>query len=169
MQVSMIMAMDKAKLIGKHGGMPWKISSDLKYFKRVTMGKPLIMGRVTFDSLGRPLPGRPNIVLTRDETWTADGVEAVHTLEVAFSAARKHHGDEMMVIGGASLCQLAMPHTRRLYLTVIDHQFVDGDTWLDSFHWRDWKEVSNEAHDETDQGGYKFTYYVLDRLDPQDS
>ncbi len=159
----MMMAMDSARLIGKDGGLPWKISSDLKYFKQVTMGKPLIMGRVTYDSLGRPLPGRPNIVLTRDESWQTEGVETVHTLEQAFSAARKHEGDEMMVIGGATLCEIAIPHIQRLYLTVIDHEFSGGDTWLDSFHWDDWAERSKESHDETDQGGYRFTYYVLER------
>lgn len=163
MRVSMIMAMDSARLIGQQGGLPWKISSDLKYFKRVTMGKPLIMGRVTFDSLERALPGRPNIVLSRDEAWQAEGVETTNTLEQAFNAARKYDASEMMVIGGASLCKIAIPHTERLYLTVIDHQFPDGDTWLDSFHWADWTESSKELHDETDQGGYKFTYYVLER------
>lgn len=163
MRISMIMAMDNAKLIGKEGGLPWKISTDLQYFKRVTMGKPMIMGRVTFASLGRPLPGRPHIVVTRDQDWHFDGVEAVHSLEQAFTAAKKYDGDEVMIIGGASLCEVAIRHTERLYLTIIDHQFADGDTWLDSFHWDDWVEVSAEAHDETDAGGYRFTYYVLER------
>ncbi len=163
MRVSMIMAMDNAKLIGKGGGMPWDISTDLQYFKRVTMGKPMIMGRVTFDSLGRPLPGRPHIVVTRDPDWQFDGVEVAHSLEKAFTAASNHEGDEVMVIGGASLCAAAMKNTERLYLTVIDHLFADGDTWLNSFDWDDWTKVSADVRDETEAGGYKCTYYVLER------
>ena len=81
MRISMIMAMDVNRLIGKDGGMPWHISADLKYFKRITMGKPVIMGRRTFDSLGKPLPGRPNIVITRSKDWTAAGVQVAASLE----------------------------------------------------------------------------------------
>ncbi len=162
MRISMVMAMDRAKLIGKEKGMPWHIPSDLQYFKNVTMGKPVIMGRVTYESIGRPLPGRHSIVLSRDKAWAADQVETVHSLADAFAAARKHPGDEMMVIGGASLCALAMPYTERLYLTIVDHEFADGDTWLDSFNQSHWNEVSREAHDETSQGGYRYTYFVLD-------
>ena len=163
MKISMIMAMDNAKLIGKDGGMPWKISNDLQYFKRVTMGKPMIMGRITFDSLGKPVPGRPHIVLTRDQNWHYDNVESVQTLDDAFAAARCHDGDEMMVIGGASLCKLAMPHVQCLYLTVIDHQFDEGDTWLDSFNWDEWTETSAKSYDETSDGGYRYVHYVLER------
>lgn len=161
----MIMAMDKAKLIGSKSGLPWHISSDLKYFKRTTMGKPMIMGRVTYESIGRPLPGRPNIVLTSDARWRADGVEVVHSLDDAIAAARSHSAQEMMVIGGASICALAMPQTERLYLTLIDHEFAAGDTWLTSFDWNEWTEISSESHDETDGGGYRYTYYVLERID----
>ena len=162
MKISMIMAMDNAKLIGKDGDMPWKISNDLKYFKQVTMGKPMIMGRVTFDSLGKPVPGRPHIVLTRDQNWQYENVESVQSLEDAFSAARRHDGDEMMVIGGASLCKIAMPHVQCLYLTVIDHLFDNGDTWLDSFNWDDWSEVSAKPSDETAEGGFRYIHYVLE-------
>ena len=162
MRHSMVMAMDCNKLIGKAGGMPWHISSDLKYFKRITMDKPVVMGRVTFDSLGKPLSGRANIVITRDAAWSSPGVEVVGSLEEGLDAARKQGSDEVMVIGGASICQLAMPVTERLYLTVIEHEFT-GDTWLNSFDWNDWTVVSTDPHDERDNGGYQFCYYVLDR------
>ena len=165
MQISMVMAMDNNCLIGKDGGMPWHISSDLKYFKRITMGKPLIMGRKTFDSLGRPLPGRPNIVVTRNKEWAVENVEVASGLEEAFELAKKHGVNEAMVIGGASLCELAMPYTDRLYLTIIDHEFEGGDTWLQSYRADDWHEVLSEQHDETEQGGYRFTYYILERAD----
>ncbi len=163
MRISMMMAMDTRNLIGKEGGMPWHISSDLQYFKRVTMGKPVIMGRVTYDSIGRPLPGRANIVVTRNNQWSVDGVRTAASLHEAYDVARTQSAEEMMVIGGASLCQAAMPDTERLYLTVIDHEFPDGDTWLDSFNWQDWTVTSVDKHDETADGGYRFAYYVLDR------
>jgi len=163
MRISMIMAMDVNRLIGKDGGMPWHISADLKYFKRITMGKPVIMGRRTFDSLGKPLPGRPNIVITRSKDWTAAGVQVAASLEQAFQFAQEHDADEMMVVGGASICQEAIEYVERLYLTVIDHEFSDGDTWLKSYQPEDWQEVSSEAHDETADGGYRFTYSILEK------
>jgi len=162
LRISMMMAMDRNKLIGKDGGMPWHISSDLQYFKRLTMGKPIIMGRVTFESLGKPLPGRKNIVITRDSTWKAAGAEIVGSLEDSFQMAAKHDAEEAMVIGGAAICKLAMPLVERLNLTVIEHEF-SGDTWLDSFDWNDWHTVDSDPRDERDQGGYQFCYYVLDR------
>ena len=164
MRISMIMAMDTNRLIGKDGSMPWHISAELKYFKRITMGKPVIMGRKTFDSLGKPLPGRPNIVITRNEDWAVTGVQRASSLEQAIQFAREHQSDELMVIGGASVCQEAMPFIERLYLTVIDHEFSDGDTWLQSYQSEDWQEVSSEAHDETSDGGYRFTYRVLESV-----
>lgn len=161
MQISMFMAMDRNQLVGHQGTMPWKISSDLQYFKRMTMNKPLVMGRVTFESLGGVLPGRPHIVITRDRQWQHEGVEVVHSLDDGIAAANRHEGDELMIIGGADICAQAMPRTQRLYLTVIDHEF-EGDRWLDSFHWQDWQEVSRQDNDETDSGGYRFSYLVLE-------
>jgi len=157
-----MMAMDCNKLIGKADGLPWHISSDLKYFKRVTMGKPVIMGRVTFESIGKPLPGRSNIVITRNKVWGVSGVEVVRSLQEGLDVASEQGAEEAMVIGGASVCQLAMPYTERLYLTVIEHEFA-GDTWLDSFDLNDWAIASTDPHDERAEGGYQFCYYVLDR------
>ncbi len=160
---SMVMAMDLNRLIGKDGGLPWHISADLKYFKRITMGKPVIMGRKTYDSIGKPLPGRPNIVITRSNEWSAEGVQIAKSLAHSFELAAEHSAEEVMIIGGASICQEAMPLTDRLYLTVIDHEFDGGDTWLQSYQPEDWHQVSSEAHDETDEGGYRYEYRVLER------
>ena len=162
MRLSMVMAMDINRLVGKDGGLPWHISSDLQYFKRVTMGKPVIMGRRTYDSMGKPLPGRPNIVITRNKDWSVEGVQRASSLEEAFELAAGHTEEEIMVIGGASICAEAMQHTDRLYLTVIDHEF-DGDTWLESYQPDQWQQVSSEAHDETADGGYRYTYNVFER------
>ena len=164
----MFMAMDRNKLVGRGGDMPWQISSDLQYFKRMTMSKPLVMGRVTFESLGGVLPGRPHVVVTRDENWQYSGVEVVNTIEQGIAAARRHEGDELMIIGGADICAQVMPFTERLYLTVIDHAF-EGDRWLDSFDWGDWKEISRDEQDETSDGGYRFTWYVLESAVDSDS
>lgn len=163
MRVSMIMAMDLNQLIGKEGRMPWDISAELKYFKRITMGKPVIMGRKTFDSIGKALPGRPNIIITRDKNWSAAEVQTAESLEQAFKLAESHDADELMVIGGASICEQAMPYTQRLYLTEIEHEFEDGDTWLTSFKPGDWHRQSTEAHDETADGGYRYSYNVYER------
>lgn len=161
---SMVMAMDLNRLIGKDGGMPWHISADLKYFKRITMGKPVIMGRKTYDSIGKPLPGRPNIVITRNSDWSAEGVQTAGSLDQAFEFAAVYESEEVMVIGGATICKEAMSYTDRLYLTVVNHEFEGGDTWLDSYQSDEWQQVSSESHDETAEGGYRYTYNVLERI-----
>lgn len=173
--LSMAMAMDKNKLLGKDNSMPWHIPGEQVHFKAITMGKPIIMGRKTFDSIGRPLPGRPNFVVTRNREWQAEGVIACLSLEIAIEAATKlveAHDDvdgqgddgsdakEIVVIGGAGLCREAMPITDRIYLTHIDHAY-DGDVWFDSFNWDDWRETSRQANEHE---GLKYDYLVLDRI-----
>ena len=164
-----MMAMDKNRLIGKAGAMPWHIPGELAYFKRVTMGKPVIMGRKTFESIGKPLPGRSNIVVTRNRNWSAENVIVVHDLDTAVQSAEDiclsdaTAASEMVIIGGAGLCRDAMPITERLYLTVIDHAF-EGDIWLDSFHWDDWQVLSQDVQDEQNTGGLPVTYWVLEKL-----
>jgi len=161
MTLSMVMVMDRNQLIGANGTMPWHLPSELQYFKSVTMGKPIIMGRKTHESIGRALPGRTNIVVTGNADYTSEGVEVVQSLEAAIELAQQHLDDsgEIMVIGGAQLCQLAMPKTTKLYLTEIDATF-DGDTWLDSYRSDEWVESSCD-HREAD--GYRLSYRVLER------
>jgi len=164
----MAMAMDRDRLIGKDDAMPWHVPGEQAHFKAITLGKPILMGRRTHESIGRPLPGRTNIVLTRDRDWRADGVVVAHSLDEAFERGRRiarepdTRADEIVVIGGAALCRDAMAHTARLYLTVIDETF-DGDTWLDAFDERDWREVSREEPDPAITGGYRIAYRVLER------
>ena len=166
MRISMMMAMDNNQLIGRGGTMPWHISAELQYFKRITMGKPIIMGRNTYNSIGKPLPGRHSIVVTRNTSLADEGLQVAASLEQAFQLASEYSSDEMMVVGGATLCEAAMPYTEQLYLTVIDHEFENGDTWLKSYKSDEWEEVSSESNDETDQGGYRFVYYVMKRRSP---
>lgn len=172
--VAMMLAMDNNKLIGKNNGMPWHIPGEQVYFKSVTMGKPIIMGRKTYESIGRPLPGRPNLVVTRNAEWQAEGVQVFASLNAAIEAgaqfhagnksgsvAKEHGGElpEVMIIGGAGLCREAMPQTQRIYLTLIDNEY-EGDIWFDSFEWNDWTERSRE---DKDHEGLKYAYLVLER------
>ncbi|MFK8083876.1 MAG: dihydrofolate reductase [Granulosicoccus sp.] len=167
-EIAMMMAMDKNRLIGKAGGLPWHVPGELAYFKRVTLGKPVIMGRKTFESIGKPLPGRTNIVVTRNTDWMAEDVVVRHDLDSAVLKAREvclseaTRANEMVVIGGAGLCRDAMAITRRLYLTVIDQEF-EGDTWLDSFSWDDWQIASKDVQDVQTTGGLPVTYWVLEK------
>lgn len=167
-RLSMVLAMDKNQLIGKGDAMPWHIPGELAYFKQITMGLPLVMGRKTFDSIGRPLPGRPNYVVTRNTQWNAPGVSVCFSLEEAVVSAAEYNAlqaaetqskRDIMIIGGAGLCREAMPDTDRIYLTLIDHEY-DGDVWFDSFDWKDWREISRQ---DNEHEGLKFSYYVLDR------
>lgn len=170
--VAMMMAMDRNRLIGKDGGMPWHVPGEQAYFKAVTMGKPMVMGRVTHESIGRVLPGRTSIVVTRDPGWRAEGVVVAHSLDAALAAGRAvatepaTRAAELVVIGGAALCRDAMPLTERLYLTVIDHAF-EGDTWLDSYHPEEWHEVSRERRDPATTDGLEVAYLVLERAGPR--
>jgi len=167
-KIAMMMAMDKNRLIGKEGGMPWHVPGEMAYFKRVTMGKPVIMGRKTFESMRKPLSGRTNIVVTRNKQWAADGAVVVYDLNTALQTAKAicqaeaTRADEMFIIGGAGLCRDAMAITQRLYLTVIDKAF-EGDVWLDSFEWDDWEVISEDVQDLANTGGLSVTYWVLEK------
>jgi len=165
--VCVVLAMDKNKLIGKEGGMPWHIPGELAYFKSITMGHPIIMGRKTFDSIGKPLPGRLNVVVTRNKDWQAEGAVAVTSLEDAMAVSKASVSDkdnpQVMVIGGAALCRDAMPFTDRLYLTFIDHEY-EGDTWFDSFDATQWQEVSRRDVDPSETNGIPISYRVLERM-----
>ena len=132
MKISLIVAVSRNGAIGLNNQLPWYLPEDLKYFKSVTMGKPLIMGRKTFDSIGRPLPGRANIVLTRDPQWTSDGVEVVQSVEQALVAAEiaceAADVDEIMVIGGEQIYRMTIDLADRIYLTQVDAD-VEGDAF----------------------------------------
>ncbi|MFJ7698570.1 dihydrofolate reductase [Lysinibacillus fusiformis] len=156
--ISLIVAHDDNQVIGYNNGMPWHLPGDLQYFKNKTMGKPMIMGRKTFESIGRPLPGRRNIVITRDENYHAEGIETVTSLEEAIAIA----GDveEIMIIGGEQIFRLSMEMADRLYITKINHSF-QGDTFFPSYA-EDFVEVSAEQP-ETASAGYTFQYQIFER------
>ena len=129
-------------MIGKDGDLPWRIPADLKHFKVVTLGSPMIMGRKTFDSLPGLLPGRRHLVLTRDRGWTAQGAEVVHSPEEALAAA---DGERVSIIGGADIFKLFLPHASEIELTEV-HADVEGDTMMPPFDADVWVEASREDH-----------------------
>ncbi|OUS14083.1 dihydrofolate reductase [Gammaproteobacteria bacterium 53_120_T64] len=146
-RISLIVAVADNGVIGSNNQLPWRISADLKYFKRVTLGKPIIMGRLTYESIGKPLPGRTNIVLSRDSAWRADGVERASDLNAALAIAKKIVDDsqleELMIIGGATIYREALPQADRLYLTRV-HTQVDGDAFFPELDLSQWLETPVE-------------------------
>ncbi len=166
-KVAQIVAAAENGVIGKDNDMPWKISSDLQYFKKVTMHKPVIMGRKTFDSIGKPLPGRTNIVITRDTNFTAEGVITAHSVEMALDVAKSMAEakglKEVMVIGGAQIYALCLPETGRLYLTRI-HAEIDGDTYYPDLNPDEWQDLDREDHVAGEKDSHDHSFLVLDRV-----
>ena len=148
MKKSMIVAMAENRVIGINNNLPWYLPNDLKYFKQVTMGKPILMGRKTYESIGKPLPGRTNIVLTRDKTWSAEGVKPVNAIEQAFQLAESiseiDGQDEMMIIGGDQIYQSTLADIDRIYLTKV-HAEVKGDAYFPELDWTEWMESWSRA------------------------
>lgn len=158
--ISLIVAMDENGVIGRDGRLPWRQPADLMHFKVLTMGKPILMGRKTFDSIGKPLPGRTNFVLTRDAAWTREGALPVRSLDDAVE--RAGGAAELMVIGGADVFRLALPRARRMYLTRI-HAKVEGDTHFPPVDWSSWHEVERQAFAADEKHAYAMTFLTLDR------
>ncbi|MCL6417448.1 dihydrofolate reductase [Aestuariirhabdus sp. Z084] len=167
MRIAMIAAVAENGAIGIDNKLPWYLPGDLRYFKAVTMGKPIIMGRKTFDSLRKPLPGRTNIVITRDSNYQPEGVKVVHSLDAALSLAEEvgliNGLDEMMIIGGEQIYRLAMERADRLYLTRV-YQSFEGDAWFPELDQTCWSESQREDHFSEDEPPLKYSYQVLDRV-----
>lgn len=159
MKTSLIVAVSRNGVIGIDNQLPWHLPEDLKYFKSVTMGKPLIMGRKTYDSIGRPLPGRTNIVVTRDQVWHAEGVEVARSLQQAMTLGRlacaRSEADEIMVIGGEQIYQLTLPAADRLYITEVQAE-VEGDAFFPPLDHSQWQQISERLPEQTDTHPYRF-------------
>lgn len=162
--ISFVVAMDRNRLIGAQGDLPWRLPDDMKHFRKVTMGKPVLMGRVTYESIPerfRPLPGRTNIILTRQETYEAEGCIIVHSMDEALEAADGK--PELMVIGGAQIFAQLLPQADRLYLTQIHGEFT-GDVYFPALDMDEWQEVSRREHQQDDKHAVPFTILVLERV-----
>ncbi|MCI5107262.1 MAG: dihydrofolate reductase [Pseudomonadales bacterium] len=166
MKLSLICAMAENRVIGRNNSLPWHLSEDLKYFKRVTMGSPIIMGRKTWESIGRPLPGRSNIVVTRNKDYQAEGAKVVESLPAAISLAESialiDGSEEAFVIGGAELYRLALPEADCFHLTRV-HAEVEGDTRLDDFDESRWQEVWREDFERNETNPYNYSICKLQR------
>lgn len=153
--LSLIAAMDENRLIGSNNKLPWHLPADLAFFKHTTLGKPIIMGRKTFESIGKALPGRRNIVITRDAEFSAEACEVAHSIEAAMSLTYNH--DEVMLIGGASLYEQSIAQATRLYITQIHHSF-EGDTWFPELKVNDWKVDNREDFDADHSNVYAYSF-----------
>ncbi len=158
--ISLMVAHDKNRVIGLNNDMPWHIPEDLAYFKEKTMGKAMVMGRKTYESIGRPLPGRQSIVLTRNKDFAAEGTVVVHELTEAIEQAEKY-AEEVMIIGGAEIFSMTLDIADRLYITLIQSEY-EGDTFFPSYG-PEWQLVST-TEEMTSKNGTVFSYLVYDKI-----
>ena len=163
--ISLIVAMAKNRVIGRGNTLPWKLSGDMKFFKQTTMGKPVIMGRKTYESIGKPLAGRANLVLTRNPDFEVEGVEHVEDIKVALKAGRMvaeiTGTEEVMVIGGTQIYEAFLPEADRIYLTEVDLE-VEGDAFFPELG-PEWKEVDRSEVKTDEKSGVKFSFVILER------
>ena len=161
MRINIVVAISQNGVIGREGGLPWRLSADLKQFKSVTMGHPLIMGRRTHESIGRALPGRLNIVVSRQPTFSAPGCEVVSSLDAALEIAG--HVEDVMVVGGAALYAMALRQAARIYLTEV-HVDIAGDTVFPAINWTDWEEISRIRHSTDERNEFDYSFVIFDRI-----
>ncbi|MGA9227213.1 MAG: dihydrofolate reductase [Mesobacillus sp.] len=159
--ISLIWAMDENRVIGLHNELPWRLPEDLKFFKRVTMGHPIAMGRKTYESIGKPLPGRENIVITRDETFRPEGSVIMNSIEELLEYTAKKD-DEVFVIGGAEIFKEVLPKADRLYLTMIHEQF-EGDTYFPVFDIDKWQLETREKGLKDNKNPYDYEFLIYKR------
>ena len=160
-EIVLVVAIADNGVIGNKGAIPWRIPEDMKRFKALTMGHTVVMGRKTWDSLPKkPLPGRTNIVITRDTDWRAEGAVAVHSLDEALAKARSESPGEIAIIGGAEIYKLALPLADRIYLTEV-HMAAVGDVSLPAFDSAHWRETAREDHVTADN--LRYSYVTLER------
>lgn len=162
MKISMIAAMAHDRVIGKDNQMPWHLPADLAHFKRVTLGKPVLMGRKTFESIGRPLPGRRNLVISRNPDYQVEGIEVVGSVEAALALLAGSSVEELMVIGGGHLYAEMLPSADCLYLTQIDLA-VEGDTRFPAFDDGQWQRIACESHPADEKNPHPYSFEIWQR------
>ncbi|NOQ63653.1 MAG: dihydrofolate reductase [Methyloprofundus sp.] len=160
MKLSLIVAMATNRTIGINKQMPWHLSADLKHFKKTTLGYPIIMGRKTFESIGRPLPDRQNIIISRNPNYQQAGCLVFNELESALSSCKQE--DEVFVIGGATLYEATLAHADRLYITQIQQDFA-GDTWFPVIDKNQWQESSREDISDDNSVGFNYSFVIYQR------
>ena len=162
-RISFVVAMDRNRVIGVDGRLPWRLPDDMKWFKEVTMGKPVIMGRKTYESIPdrfKPLAGRHNIVITHNRNYRAEGATVVHSVDEALAAAAD--AGEIIIGGGAQLYEALLPQAGRLYLTLVDGAFA-GDAYFPELDLDQWREIYHQDHQPDKRHPYSFTWLILER------
>ncbi len=162
MILSLIVAVSANNVIGKDNKLPWHLPNDLKYFKNTTWAMPIIMGRKTFESIGKPLPGRTNIVISRNTDWKADGIKSVQSLDQAIELSNRLQVKELFIIGGAEIFNTSLPLARRIYLTRI-HQEFDGDVFFPNVNEENWTLVSNRDCEPDEKNAFKHSFQIWER------
>lgn len=160
MKLSLIVAMDTKGLIGNKNNLPWRLSADLQHFKKITMGKPIIMGRKTHESIGRVLPGRENVVISRDKEYMANDCTVLHSLGCAY--ARFHDTEEVMIMGGADVYAQTLDKANRIYLTEV-HAECEGDTFFPLFDRSEFKEIERQDFKADEKNEYDYSFVILER------
>src|SRR5258706_9386132 len=162
MTISFIVAVSENNVIGEDNKLPWHLPSDMKYFKKKTWAMPVVMGRKTFEALGKPVEGRTNIVITRQTDWKAGGVEIKHSIEQAIVEATKLDAKEIFIIGGAEIFSAALPSADRIYFTLIHHNF-EGDAFFPELKQEEWKLASKKDHEADEKNKYAHSFQVWER------
>ena len=162
MIISAIAAMDRNRVIGKDNQIPWYLPADLKFFKRTTLHHHVLMGRKNYQSIGKPLPKRTNVVITRNPYFISSGCIVVHSIEEALEVAHHNQEEEVFIIGGGEIYAQAMPFTQRMYLSEIDAEF-DGDVFFPEFDMSEWDITSEEYHAPDNKNKYPFTVRIYER------
>ena len=162
--ISFLVAADEGNVIGKDNKLPWHLPADLKYFKNLTWGMPVVMGRKTFESIGKPLPGRTSIVITRNKAWAFEKVLVAHTIDEAVQFAAERGVKEVFVIGGAEIFTTTLPNAGRIYLTRIHHRF-EGDVFFPEMQASEWQLVNSHTHQPDEKNGYSYTFETWERTE----
>ena len=159
--ISIIAALAENRVIGVNNTLPWRLPNDLKHFRRLTTGHAIILGRKNYESIGKPLPERTNIVITRNRDYRADGCLVAHSLDEALALSKSD--PEIFVIGGAEIYRAALTRADRLYLTLV-HDTVAGDVYFPEFDSNDWREITRERHERDERHAYAYSFVVLERI-----
>jgi dihydrofolate reductase len=161
--ITLVVAAAENGVIGRDGGLPWRLPADLAHFKAVTMGKPIVMGRKTWESIGRPLPGRTNVVVTGQPDYEAPGCVVTHSFEAALAAGSQTDAEEIMIVGGAALYAAALPRADRILLTRV-HAAVEGDTFFPALADEEWELVAIERHEADERHPSAYSFIELRRV-----
>lgn len=161
--ISLVAAAATNNAIGKDGKMPWHLPNDMKHFKNITWGMPVVMGRKTYESLGKPLPGRKNIVISRQPSWKAEGIVVVKNIEDALFIAKQSDANEVMVIGGGEIYRAMMDRAKRIYLTRVEAE-PEADTFFPSIDPGQWYLVSQKNHEADEKNAYNYSFQIWERI-----